>query len=214
MEPNYSYIASSLSDIELVERINNRKKYLPETVEAAVKELQYRKHEFSDEELRNINDDVRIQRKSAAIVDSRMGFFNSNAKNVIVNDPEAPLMYSRLSLRVFTILCGALFGSIMLAINISKTKHHSKAVWVVVFGIVFTAIQIFAVSKIPNQNSGGSGAILGGFIAAYLYDFVFWKQFIGYSTFYRARPIWIPLIIAVLIFGLLISLIIIGGKAG
>jgi hypothetical protein len=214
MEPNFSYIASSLTTEELNERINNRKKYLPETVEAAVAELQYRKRDFSNEELRDITESVQMQRKNAALVDSRLGLFNNSAKNVIVKDPEAPLMYSRQALRVFTVLCGALFGSIMMAINISKTKHHSKAIWVVVFGIVFTAVQIFVVSKMPNPNSGSSGAILGGLIAAFLLDYFFWKPFIGYATFYRARPIWIPLIVALVIFGLIIALIIIGGKAG
>jgi hypothetical protein len=214
MEPDFSYLAAALTTEELTERIDNRKKYLPETVEAAVSELQYRKHEFSDDELRTINDGIDLQRKNAAMVDSRLGFFNSTAKNVIVKDAEAPLMYSRQALYVFTVLCGALFGSIMLAINIGKTKKPGNAVWVILFGIAFTALQIFVVSTYARPGSGSSGAIIGGIIAAYTLDFLFWKPFIGYSTFYRSRPIWIPLIIALVVFGLLIAAVIIGGKAG
>jgi len=214
MEPDLSYLAASLTTEELTERIDNRKNYLPETVEAAVAELKFRKHEFSDDELSAIDNDIDLQRKHASIVDGRLGFFNSTAKHVIVKDPEAPLMYSRQALYVFTVLCGALFGSIMLAVNIGKTKKPGNAVWVIIFGIAFTALQIFVVSTYARPGSGGSGAIIGGIIAAYTLDFLFWKPFIGYATFYRARPIWVPLIIALVIFGLLIAAVIIGGNAG
>jgi hypothetical protein len=146
------------------------------------------------------------------MVDSRKGF-NCNAKNVIIKDPEAPLLYSRQALNAFTIFCGALFGSILLAINVTKTKNHSKAVWVVIFGVVFTALQIYILRRFASQSSS-SWAIVGGFIAAGLLDSFFWKRYIGYSTFYRARPIWIPLIIAIVVFGLIIAVIILGRQAG
>ncbi len=55
MEPDFNYLAAALTTEELTERIDNRKNYLPETVEAAVAELKHRKHEFSDDELRAIN---------------------------------------------------------------------------------------------------------------------------------------------------------------
>jgi len=214
MEPDFSYLAAAATTEELTERIDNRKNYLPETVEAAVAELKHRKHAFSDDELSTIDDDIDLQRKNAAMVDGRLGFFNSTAKNVIVKDREAPSLYSRQALYVFTVLCGALFGSIMLAVNVGKTKKPRNAVWVILFGIAFTALQVFVISTYARPGSGSSGAIIGGIIAAYTLDFLFWKPFIGYSTFYRARPIWVPLIIALVIVGLLIAAVIVGGNAG
>ncbi len=210
METNFSYKASSSTDAELMERITNRKSYLPETVEASLAELQNRKHEFSDEQIIEIIDDVDLQRKNATMVDSRLGLFNNNGKKVFIKDHEAPLMYSRQALYGFTVFCGALFGSIMLAINMINIGKAMNALWVVLFGIAFTAAQIYIISTFGNEGSGGSGAYLGGFIAAYIFDYFFWRPFIGYSTFYRAKPIWIPLIIAVFVIGLIVAGIIYG----
>jgi len=209
MELNYSYIASSLSTDELIDRVTNRQKYMPDSVEAAVKELQFRKHEFSDEELRQIAQDIRTQREDAANFSGRRSAF-SDKKGVTVIDPDAPLLYSLRAIRIFTILCGAFFGSILIAININKIGKGINAFWALLFGVVFTVVQIVILNGYTSPGSGSSGAILGGLIASYILDYVFWRNFIGYSTFYRAKPIWVPLIIAVLLFALIIAAFIFG----
>jgi hypothetical protein len=143
METNFKYIASSRSTEELIERIDNRQKYLPETIEASVAELQYRKHEFSDEELKVIGEDIQAQRDNAAITIGNLTMFNNDYKNVIVEDPDAPLMYSRRVIYFFSVFCGALFGSIMVAMNIAKTGKRNEVLYTVLFGVVFTVIQVF-----------------------------------------------------------------------
>ncbi len=92
-------------------------------------------------------------------------------------------------------------------INVGRAIN---AIWVVLFGIAFTVLQIYVVDNYANPGSGGSGAILGGIIAAYILDYLFWRPVIGYATFYRAKPIWIPLIIAVVIIGLLVLAVVYG----
>jgi hypothetical protein len=62
METDFSFLASSRSNQELIERIDNRQKYMPETVEASLAELQSRGHEFSDEEVKVIREDTQAQR--------------------------------------------------------------------------------------------------------------------------------------------------------
>lgn len=197
MESSISYKTAARSDEELRERIDNRQKYLPETVEASIAELQFRGEVFSDEELKVINEDIQAQRANAAMVTSNPSLFNSDYKNTIVEDPDAPLMYSKRVIYLFALLFGALFGSIMMAMNISKTEKRNSAFIVILFGIGFTVLQIYFVTK-TNQGSAGSYGYLGGLIAAYILNYVFWKNYIGYATFYRARPIWVPLIIAVI----------------
>ena len=182
---------------------------MPDSVEAAVKELQFRKHEFSDEELRQIAQDIRTQREDAANFSGRRSAF-SDKKGVTVIDPDAPLLYSLRAIRIFTILCGAFFGSILIAININKIGKGINAFWALLFGVVFTVVQIVILNGYTSPGSGSSGAILGGLIASYILDYVFWRNFIGYSTFYRAKPIWVPLIIAVLLFALIIAAFIFG----
>ncbi len=197
MEFRFTDIASRLSDEELKDRIENRQKYLPETTEATVAELKRRGHVFSDEEITVINQDIKAQRDNAAIGGSRsLSRFNSQYKYNLVEDPQAPVLYSRLALYTFTVLFGALYGSIMMAINCIKVNNRSGMVWVLLFGVVFTTIQVIGSGYV---NIGGSYYYLCGFVSGFCIDYFFWNRFIGNTTFYRAKPIWIPLIIALLI---------------
>lgn len=206
----YAYANSLRTDDDLQQRIDNRQNYMPETVDAALIELQKRGHQFLDQELDVIHADLRAHRQNAAMVNGQLGFFNNNTKTVITRDPDAPLMYSRRALYTFTVFFGALFGSIMLAINISKTGKAINALWVILFGIVFTAVQIYVIKTYAQPGAGGSGAILGGIVAGYCLDYLFWKNFIGYATFYRAKPIWIPLAIGLVIAAMVLLSVIYG----
>jgi hypothetical protein len=193
----FNHTVSRLSDEELKKRVENRQKYLPETTEASIAELQQRGHVFSEEELSIIEQDIKAQRDNAAIGSrGSSALFNNQYKYNLVEDPDAPLLYSKRALYLFTVFCGALFGSIMLAINLSKIGSQKGAFWAVLFGIVFTTIQVIGLSYI---NAGSSMTIIFGIAAAYCIDYLLWPHLIGNSTFYRAKPIWIPLIIAVVL---------------
>ena len=206
MESNSNYKIAARSDEELRERIDNRQKYMPETVEASVAELIIRGAIFSIDELKVINEDIQMQRANAAIT-GRIGFFNNSLNNVIVKDPDAPLMYSRRVICTFSFFFGALFGAIMMSMNFRKLGKRKDAIYAILFGIGFTALQVFLVSS-TNPATSGSYLILGGLVAAICLDFFFWKFHIGYETFYRARSIGAPLIIGILIWGSLLALLI------
>jgi len=205
---DYTLLASARSDQELMERVDNRQKYMPETVEASLAELQRRGKEFLDEELRYINEDMQARSRNAALINSRIGVFNSDYKYAIVEDPDAPLMYSRITIYIFTVLLGALFGSIMMAINIAKTGRNNAVAGVILFGVGFTVVQIFVLNSMSNPS--GSLSIVFAFISAFCLDYLFWKPYIGYSSFYRSRPIWVPLIIGVVLAALLVFAILSG----
>jgi hypothetical protein len=209
MESKFSFLATGRTNEELLERIDNRPKYLPETVEASVAELQFRKHEFSEEELQIIGEDLKAHRANAAAISSRIGFWSGEYKNALVEDQDAPLLYSRLVIYTFSFFFGALFGSIMMAMNFGKLEKRKDALYAILFGIGFTAAQIY-LSTAANPGSGSSYSILGGLLAAICLDFFFWKFHIGYETFYRARPFTTPLIIGVIIAGILIGLLMLG----
>ncbi len=202
MNSRFTYKASQLSDEELKIRIENRQKYLPETTEATLAELKQRGHGFSEEELDVINKDIKAQRNNAAMAGSgSSGLFNDQYKNNLVEDTEAPMLYSRRALYVFTFFFSPLFGSIMMAINCAKINNRSGIVWVLLFGVFFTTAQIIGL----NYVHGGSGyGYICGFIAAACIHSFFWNRLIGKSTFYRAKPIWVPLIIGLLLCGLIL----------
>jgi hypothetical protein len=210
MDFDYTLLASARSDQELTERVDNRQKYMPETVEASLAELQHRGKEFSDEELRYINEDMQARRRNAALITGRIGIFNSDYKYAIVEDPDAPLMYTRVAIYVFAVLFGALFGSIMMAINIAKTGRNNAVAGVILFGVGFTIVQVYVLNSMPNPS--GSLSIVFAFISAFCLDYLFWKPYIGYSSFYRSRPIWVPLIIGVILAALLVFAMVSGIK--
>jgi hypothetical protein len=197
MDSQFNYKASTLSEEELRNIIENREKFLPETVEASLAELQLRGVEFANEEVRVINDDIKAKRDNATIYKSGL---NNTYKNSVVEDLAAPLFYSRRSVYIFTVLCGALFGSILFAINAAKIKNTAAVVWSLLFGLIFTTIQIIGIDYV---NVGSSYGLLCGLLSAICLDYFFWKHFFG-NTFYRARSIWVPLIVAVMFIALLV----------
>ena len=85
----------------------------------------------------------------------------------------------------------------MLAMNISKTKDKNKAVFVVLFGLGFLVLEGVIISTISHPS--GFYTIIFGAFAAYCLDYFFWRPYIGYSTFYRARSIWPPLIVVLVL---------------
>jgi hypothetical protein len=204
MTDRFNYTASKLSDQELKERIENRPKYLPETVEASLTELKSRGVEFTDEELRIIDEDLAAQRENA-LSPKTTGAFSKDYKVNIVDDEAAPYFYSKRAIYVFSFFCGALFGSILLAINLSKIKRYKQIAWVLLFGGGFTAITLFIGSY---YNAGSTFGVFCGIISANVMDYLFWNRFIGNEIFYRARPIWVPLIIAISFLALVFAAIV------
>ena len=101
MDLKFQVTASAKTDAELLATIENRQQYLPETIEASVAELQYRKHAFTDEELKVITEDVEAHRQNANLRGHRGGLFTNNYKKNIIEDPDAPAFYSRRAIYVF-----------------------------------------------------------------------------------------------------------------
>lgn len=199
-DPNF--LAAARSDEELMERVDNREKYMPETIEASLAELQRRGKEFSDEELRYIHEDIQARRTNAESISGMVGIFNSEYKNVIVEDPDAPLMFSTRAIYLFTFLTSPLFGSIMMALNLSKLGKGNAVAGVVLFGFGFTFLGAILAGNM------GPAQILVGLAGAYCLNYLFWRPFIGFSTYYRARPIWVPLIIALILISMVILAVI------
>ncbi|HVS94547.1 MAG TPA: hypothetical protein VHE59_21060 [Mucilaginibacter sp.] len=201
MDLNFQVTASGRSDAELQERIDNRQKYLPDTIEASLEELQNRGHSFSEEELQAIQEDIQAHRDNALMADSRPWVMNGSYRDVIVDDTSAPSYYSSRVIYIFSILFGTLFGSIMLAMNVNRTENPAGSVGIIFFGLFCTLAQAFIIAATGSNLLNIPLLVLG---AATLHSF-FWKRYIGDSTFYRTRPIWVPLIIGILLSGLVIG---------
>jgi hypothetical protein len=201
MDDNFQTKAALKSDEELQSCVDNREKYLPETVEAAVAELQKRGIELSEDELKVIAEDMQARREIAEAGTGIFGVFNTNWNNNHVEDPDAVLFFSKRVIFAFAVLCSVFFGSILLAVNISKTKNRDKAFLVVLYGLGFTfAQQVISL----EYRLDPIFTLIMSIVGAYMMDNLFWNKYIGNSTLYRTRPIWVPLIIGLLLVALLL----------
>jgi hypothetical protein len=196
MDENFKFRATTKSDEELYECIDNREKYLPESVEAAVEELQIRGAKFTEEELMVIAEDMQARRDLAAEGQTSFGMLNNGEKDLQIEDPDALYLFSKRAILVFSVLFSVAFASVLMAINVSKTPHRGKAGWVVLFGFGFTTV-VAVLAQYLNLSSAFS--VLTGFGGAYLLDLLFWNKYIGNTTLYRLRPVWGALLIAIAI---------------
>src|SRR5580704_15659804 len=121
MEIDFIKLMASKSEEGLQEYLDNRKKYTPEAVFAAIEEFKKRGRAFTEEEIEKIKTDVEKQKE---INEQRAAAspFNSNrlGRNV-VKDADAPQYYSERAIYMFSTLFSVLFGSILMAINLNKT---------------------------------------------------------------------------------------------
>lgn len=207
----YKTAASARSDEELLERIDNRQNYMPETIEASVEGLQYRGHNFSDEELKVISEDVAALRQNAVLAGVRTGIFSDNYKNVIVKDPDAPSLYSRRVIYAFAFFFNPLFGSVMMAMNVYTTDNLLRVLWIIIFGLTFTILERLI---LPITGAPVFFLVLFQITGASILESFYWRRYIGDTTFYRTRSIWPLLVIGVVLSGLYIVALMYSGQLG
>ena len=187
---------------ELTEFIDNFDRYSPEAITAAINELKVRGKDFSDEELKSLSERIE-KKKEIEDEESLFGSAKTMRKNV-VTDPNAPLLYSKVAIMVFSTIFTVIFGAILLSINIDNKIQKIK---VIGFGILFTTLAILIGNLVPQST------IYVYFIngmGGYFLISDFWKRYIGRETKYRTKQIWIPLTISIIITSLLIIAMIYG----
>jgi hypothetical protein len=181
-------VMSGKSDEGLMDYLNNFGKYTPEAIIVAVDELKRRGRSFSPEELNEIN--IKIEKRAKA--ESEQDTLWLSDSRSIVTDPNAPLLYSKGAITAFSLLFSTIFGAVLLSSNINDTKKK----WIVIgFGIIYTAITITIVNLVPERflilvlNIGGGLGLTT----------IFWNQYVGKEIKHRAKSIWKPLIISIII---------------
>ncbi|PST82711.1 hypothetical protein C7T94_08630 [Pedobacter yulinensis] len=129
---------------------------------------------------------------------------SNEVKEHVVDDPEVPLFYSQSAIYAFSILFSVLFGSFMLAAN---CRTVGKSGWLVIaVGLLYTVFAGAAVNSLDLNPGLGGSFLINGLGVVLMYEF-FWKRHIGKETKYRAKPIWKPLCIGLVLFALLVYLL-------
>ena len=102
-------VVATKTDDELYTFIENREKYLPETVLASVNELQSRGVEFGQDELDVIEQDMRARAELALDEPGQSLFATNGWKYKLVDDDFAPRYFSQLVVFLFSVFAGAFF---------------------------------------------------------------------------------------------------------
>jgi hypothetical protein len=185
-------VMNGKSEEGLMVYLNNFEKYTPEAITAAVDELKRRGRNFGDQELKEIN--VKIEkRKNAENEDDNLFVLSDSWKRNVVTDPNAPMLYSKGTIRAFSILFSTMFGAVLLSSNINNSK---RKLIVIAFGIIYTALTILIVNLMPSNtywvlllNTAGGVGLTS----------TFWDKFLGKEIKYRSKPIWKALLISIMI---------------
>ncbi|KIA90309.1 hypothetical protein OC25_24620 [Pedobacter kyungheensis] len=181
-------ILSTKTDDQLRYYLDHVDKHTSEGVRTALAELKNRNAELPEGIDEQIEEKIRL--KETTKYDSLQGW-----KRNVVQDIDAPEYYSQTAIYVFSILFSVLFGAVMMAINL---KNAGKR-WgmPILFGLIFTLGFIFLSEFIPNRSSGIT--LIVNVLGVVIMYQLFWNKNIGKDTKYRAKPIWIPLIIAIIL---------------
>jgi hypothetical protein len=191
MGTRFKELMSKKSEEELMDYLINFNTYAPDAITAAVDELKGRGRNFTEQELIEIKEKIETSAKSEQEVDSLWS--TDSLKINMVTDTNAPILYSKMAIRGFCVFFSTIFGAVLLSSNIGDTKNK---LMVVGFGIIFTAFTIAVANIVPTSiyyvmilNTAGGLALTS----------TFWEKYVGKETKYRAKPIWKPLIISVII---------------
>lgn len=184
------------TDEQLLYYINHPDKHTAEAVSIALKLLKERNVTLADDISETITGQLAEKERNQQTGTS---IWNKN----IVEDMDAPAYYSQRAIYIFSILFSVLFGAVMLAYNLRKA---GQSFWqTIILGILYTALEIyildqFSVSIVHTFIGNSLGSVV-------LYQ-LFWNNWIGKETKYKAKPIWVPLIVALILFIPLLILIV------
>lgn len=125
--------------------------------------------------------------------------FSTDWKYNVVDNENVPVLYSRKAIYFFTVFCSVFFGGTLMFLNLRKLRNKLGqiivAIYTILYGVIsFTILAQFERSTILTLIV----SMIGSFP---LYNF-FWEKYVGRATEYKPKPIWIPLIIALVILGL------------
>ncbi|MDR0332290.1 MAG: hypothetical protein LBI15_02390 [Dysgonamonadaceae bacterium] len=178
---------------ELMEYIDDFDRYASGALTAVIKELKAKGKSFSEEELKSLYDRIEKKREIEEEEDSVFDFGLSKLQNkYVVTDPNALLLYSKTAIASFSIFFTVIFGAVLLAKNIDNKTNKIKVIGV---GLLFTILAIL----LGNLFSQTLYVYLINGIGGYVLSVEFWNKYIGRETKYRAKSIWIPLIISIII---------------
>ena len=204
-------VLEKLDDKELENYIKSDSRFVSKAVKFAYEILKERGREFSNEEVKVIQDLI----KEKEIKENYVSEIKSESldKNV-TEDLNAIELYSQSLIWIFSLIFGVLFGAVLQGLNFLKLKNKSAFYVTILFGIVYSTFQVIVLNFIDenllSKNRYKNSLILlvagiGALILLYI-----WKKYMPKDLKYRKKSFLIPLIISVVIYMPILYLIIKG----
>lgn len=148
-----------------------------------------------------INDKPADSNESAENEDIKnpLSIFSQNWKYNVVENAEAPELYSRKAIYFFTVFCSVFFGGTLMVINLRKVRNKEGQIVVATYSILYGIVSLTILDQFERNTIITLLVSMIGSIPLYTF---FWRKYIGLKTQYRTKSIIVPLIIALIIFGL------------
>ena len=185
-----------LSDNELEKYIRPESRFVPEAIQYAFDILKERGRIFSENESEQIQNLI----ASKKVDDIKPEPIKNNGwdKNITENE-SAIQLYTNKLIWIFSVFFGVIFGTALQVYNYYKTKNYKALIATLIFGILYTAIQIFIMDEYGNIEFGRTSLrfFLSGIGALGLY--IIRENIFKTTLEYRAKSFVLPLIICILI---------------
>lgn len=198
------------SNFDLQEIVRNYPEEDKSKVIAALQELKKRDVLYSDdqrllEDLTEEEDSSLSNEDSPKIVTPFSVFRDPN----IVDDFNAPKLYSRFSIRFFAILFSTFFGGILLSINLNRLGKKWEIFYVMAFSMLYSYGVFYAATLYPERTT--TLTLILNLLGSLILEEFFWKRLIGKHFKFRRQSVRGPLIIGIGISILLIYTMMSGG---
>ena len=138
-------------------------------------------------------------------VKNPLSIFSQNWNFNVVENTEAPQLYSRKAIYFFTIFCSVFFGGTLMFINLRKLRNKQGQIVVASYSILYGVISLAILDQFERSTIMTMVVSMIGSLP--LYNF-FWQKYIGLNTEYRKKSILVPLMISLVLLSLFVIVIV------
>lgn len=189
-------VLEKLSDIELEKYLKPESRFVPEAIELAFDILKQRGRIFTETEIGQIQNLIKTKKDNEPKFEE---IKNNGWDKNFTEDENAIELYTNKLIWIYCLLVGVIFGSLLQVYNFIKIKNTKAAVVTLIFGIIYSTLQIILMSYIGDITYGRYSLriFLSGIGAFGL--IVIKENIFKDKTKYRAKSIVFPVIFAVII---------------
>ena len=189
-------VLEKLSDIELEKYIKPESRFVPEAIEFAFDILKQRGRIFFFFLIGKIENLIKTKKDNEPKFEE---IKNNGWDKNFTEDENAIELYTNKLIWIYCLLVGVIFGSLLQVYNFIKIKNTKAAVVTLIFGIIYSTLQIILMSYIGDITYGRYSLriFLSGIGAFGL--IVIKENIFKDKTKYRAKSIIFPVIFAVII---------------